>query len=601
MLYEDNTNFFPGVNIVKYLPFLIYFFIIILYENLKYFFLYPKNYQNIKSEPVKLKNNIIDRDRYHLKKIPNNIDTIIIGSGIGGLSCGAFLSKVGKKVLVLEQHYIAGGCMHSFEYKGIEHETGIHYIGKINKRKNILDLITDSPMEWCKMGEKTDGVYDEIYINNNKYLFRAGEQNFIDELSIKFPEEKNNIIKYIKLVKKVASKDLFFNLKIIKSSILQYLLKLYLKYWDKDYYKYLNISTYNVLSQFTNNEELKSVLAGQFGDYGIPPKKSNFFIHASIVNHYLEGGYYPKGGPGIIAKKIIPVIENSGGRVLVGKGVKEILIENNKAIGVEMSNGNKIYSKNIVSAVGLNNTFNKLVNHKFGEYYQKIIESIPCSTGFVYCFLNLNGTSEELELRQSNLWIYPNKNFDKLMENFYDDIENNEMPIFISSSSAKDSSWNIRYPNKSSIILLTPAKKEYFNRWENEKCTNRNLDYKDLKELLANKMLSILYKYYPKTKGKVFNYTVGTPLTNQHYLGYINGEGYGLESTSKRYSCFDLKPETNIKNLYLTGQDICTLGFTGALMGGLLTAHSILGYGTLIDILIDRNLIKDILRMEKIL
>ena len=125
----------------------------------------PKDYKSVFPHNTSFfKRLSIDRDRYNVRKIPENLDAIVIGSGIGGLSCAAYLAKVGKKVLVLEQHYIAGGCMHSFEEKGVEHETGIHYIGNVNKRKIVLDLITDTPIEWCKMGEKNNGVYDEIYI-----------------------------------------------------------------------------------------------------------------------------------------------------------------------------------------------------------------------------------------------------------------------------------------------------------------------------------------------------------------------------------------------------------------------------------------------------
>ena len=95
-----------------------------------------------------------------------------------------------------------------------------------------------------------------------------------------------------------------------------------------------------------------------------------------------------------------------------------------------------------------------------------------------------------------------------------------------------------------------------------------------------------LDKYYPKTKGKITSYEVGTPLSNQFYLNAPNGEGYGLEASAHRFSEGHLlKPKTYVEGLYLTGQDVCTLGFTGALMGGVLTAHSILGYGTLLDLI----------------
>tara|TARA_Y200000002_G_scaffold373249_1_gene372068 strand:- start:1256 stop:3019 length:1764 start_codon:yes stop_codon:yes gene_type:complete len=561
----------------------------------------PKRYKSVFPHNTSFfKRLSIDRDRYSKKKIPENLDAIVIGSGIGGLSCAAYLAKVGKKVLVLEQHYIAGGCMHSFEEKGVEHETGIHYIGNVNKRKIVLDLITDTPIEWCKMGEKNNGVYDEIYIEDKKYLFRTGEENFIKDLAIKFPEEEQNIRNYIKLIKKVAKKDIFFNLKIIRSKLLSNIIRLYLKYFEKDYFKYVNMTAYDGISLFTDNEDLKAVLGGQFGDYGPTPKKGNFFIHASIVNHYLEGGYFPKGGSGIIAKKIIPTIEKAGGRVLVGKSVKEIIVENNVAKGVKMENGDMIYAENIISATGLNTTFKKLI-YEENKPYLNLCNNIGPSTGFVYCFVNLDGSPDDLDLRDSNLWIYPNKDYDKLLEEFEEDMLNNPMPLFIACTCAKDSTWSKRYPNKSSAIILTMASIKTFERWETETCTKRNMDYKDLKEALGKRMIEEgLYKYYPKTKGKILHSEVGTPLTNQFYLNAMYGEGYGLNSTPYRFSNgFDLKPKTNISNLYLTGQDICTLGFTGALMGGLLTAHSILGYGTLLDIITNRNLINDLIKVDK--
>ena len=89
-------------------------------------------------------NGLIHRDGYSKRKIPKDIDAIIIGSGIGGLTCAGLLSRAGKRVLVLEQHYIAGGCTHSFEEHGYEFDTGLHYMGNISKRKKILDLITQN-------------------------------------------------------------------------------------------------------------------------------------------------------------------------------------------------------------------------------------------------------------------------------------------------------------------------------------------------------------------------------------------------------------------------------------------------------------------------
>lgn len=588
--------------------------VIIVFPLIVYFTLYkleeykkqtPKQYQPQIKADIKTERVSIERDRYSMKKIPNDLDAIVIGSGIGGLSTAAFLSKVGKKVLVLEQHYIAGGCTHSFEEKGVEHETGIHYIGNIGKRQKILDLITKNNIEWCKMGRDNAGIYDEIVINDRKYNFRTGTTQFIRDMIEYFPNDITAIHKYIRLVKKVSQKDLFFSLKITRPLWLQKILSFFI---SNEYYKYVNSSAYDVIKELTDNEELIAVLCGQFGDYGPPPKKASFFVHASIVNHYLEGGYFPKGGTGVIAKNIIPIIEEAGGRVLVGKSVKRILTVEHKtsinkwenAIGVIMENGDQIYAKNIISDAGFRNTFRKLLLPKY-PIYNNLLEKIPESTSFIYLFVNLEGNKEELDLKSSNIWVWPNRDYDKMIEDFEENPYKNPIPLFIACSCAKDDSWSERFPGKSNAIILTLGKKEWFDQWENDRCMHRGKNYNDIKEIFAERMFEEgLYKYYPKTRGKVTHYDVGTPLTTQFYIGAYSGEAYGLDSTPYRYSkAMDLRPETQINNLYLTGQDICTLGFTGALMGGLLTAHSILGYGNILDIVTGRNLVNDLINLEK--
>ena len=124
----------------------------------------------------------------------------------------------------------------------------------------------------------------------------------------------------------------------------------------------------------------------------------------------------------------------------------------------------------------------------------------------------------------------------------------------------------------------------------------RSQDYKDLKEKYAQRLLEeALLKFYPHLRDKVLQYDVATPLTTQHYINSYGGESYGLQTNKYRYlQATNLTPKTPVNNLFLTGQDICSIGFTGALMAGLLTTYSILGYGTTLDVITGRDLFKDL-------
>ena len=194
------------------------------------------------------------------------------------------------------------------------------------------------------------------------------------------------------------------------------------------------------------------------------------------------------------------------------------------------------------------------------------------------------------------MWSYPDKDFDKMLKKYYDDPLNEPMPFFMGFPCMKDSTWNNRYPDKSNAVILTAAKYEWFEQWENYKWEKRGEDYKEFKKKFGDKLLKeSLFKHYPQCKEHVNYVKVGSPLTFNHFIGSTRGEVYGLDCLPERFSRNDwLTPETHIKDLYMTGQDITTLGFSGALMSGVLTANAILKYGTISDILFGRDLIKDL-------
>ena len=112
--------------------------------------------------------------RYRASRVADHYDVIVVGSGMGGLTSAALLSQMGKKVLVLEQHYTAGGFTHAYDSNGYEWDVGVHYIGDMGAKtaaRGLFDYISAGQLKWAEM----DPVYDRIILGDESFDFVAGK------------------------------------------------------------------------------------------------------------------------------------------------------------------------------------------------------------------------------------------------------------------------------------------------------------------------------------------------------------------------------------------------------------------------------------------
>ena len=335
--------------------------------------------------------------RYRTGRAAKDYDVIVVGSGIGGLTCAALLSKLGRKVCVLEQHYTAGGFTHSYERNGYEWDVGVHYIGETHKphsqMRRLFDVISDGALKWAPM----DPCYDRIIIGNKQFDFVAGRENFAAELKKKFPREGEAIDAYVALIQKVArAVPKFFAGQAMPAALGQaYAAAVRDRLIPEEMLK----STREVLESLTQDRELIGVLTGQWGDYGLPPGKASFLIHAVLVKHYLAGGNYPVGGSWKIAATILPVIRASGGEVFTYAKVKQLLVEDGRCAGVVMENGDELRAPRVISSVGARLTFGALLpeaeraRHGYAEKLSRVRASFSSLT----LFLGFKGSAAELK------------------------------------------------------------------------------------------------------------------------------------------------------------------------------------------------------------
>jgi all-trans-retinol 13,14-reductase len=512
-------------------------------------------------------------NRYDENVNYDGFDHIIIGSGIAALSLAGCLAEFGQTSLILEKHHKPGGFTHSFKRKkGYQWDVGVHYVGGLaeNRRANkIFKFLSDGELEWEYMGD----VYDVIRIGNENYEFVSGKKKHIAKIKSYFPNEHEAIDKYFELIDtSLKSNQNFFVEKVLPL----WLSQLIGGRMRKKFMQFAEKTTYEVVSALTDNQRLITVLCGQCGDYGLPPKESSFAVHAMVVNHFIYGGYYPVGGADRIAHYISKKNESKGCKVLVNAGVDEVIIENGHATGVKI--GEKIIkASNVISTAGIHNTFNKLLPTEWHAKFGYSPTDIQTSTGHLCLYLGLNKSDQELQLPRYNVWCYAHDDIDKVFDEI--DYSNaGQKFAYLSFPSSKDREWQKRHPNKATIQALSLGKFEWFEAYQDQTVMKRDEDYRAMKASFEKNMLDKVFELYPQLKGNIEVMEVSTPLSTQTYANYAHGEIYGLAHNPKRFTLPYLRFNTPIKGFYLSGQDIVTCGVGGALMAGVLCAVSILGF-----------------------
>lgn len=510
-------------------------------------------------------------------------DAIVVGSGIGGLGAAALLAQAGRRVLVLERHYVAGGFTHVFRRPGYEWDVGVHYVGEVHRPRSILrrlfDDVSEGRLRWARM----EDVYDRVRIAGRSFDLVAGRERFLDELGTHFPSERRTLERYLCRVEETArAAGAFF----AERALPPWLGGLARPFLGRAFRRNAARTTAAVLEELGASRELQGVLTAQYGDYGLSPRESSFAIHAVVAKHYLDGGNYPVGGSASIAASIVPTIERAGGAVLVAADVERVLVRRGRAAGVRLASGDEIEAPLVVSDAGVANTFGRLLQPREAfPWASARLRLVRPSIGHVCLYVGARGSASELGLRTTNLWIYPDYDHDLNVRRYREDPEAPLPVLYVSFPSAKDPDWDRRHPGRATVEAVSLAPWERFERWAGSRWRRRPPEYEAMKRRLCERLLAGVLEQVPQLGGRIERHEISTPLSTRHFANYGNGEIYGIEHTPERFALPWLRPHTPLRGLFLTGQDVTTDGVAGALMGGVLAASAILRRNVLRDVL----------------
>jgi all-trans-retinol 13,14-reductase len=515
----------------------------------------------------------VTRLSFKQSKPTGHWDAIVIGSGMGGLATAAVLSAHGRmRVCVLERHYTPGGFTHVFKRRGYEWDVGVHYIGGIDERGGVgalFDLVTGGRVKWSRMPE----VYDRIILGDRSFDLVAGRANLIASLERDFPGSRATVEAYIALMRAaVKTAPRYF-----AGQLLPRAAKRLGSLMARKFYAYSDPTVEETLRPLVKDPLLYDVLTGQCGDYGLTPREASFAIHAMVALHYLEGAYYPVGGPATIADGAEAVIAGAGGEIYTNAEVSEILVEDGRAVGVRMVDGEELRARAIISDAGAPATYEKLLPRAVADKtgVPARLRAIGPSVAHLCLHLGFDETDEALGLDGTNLWIYPEGDREERFRAFAADPDAPIPVTYVSFPSSKDPTWATRHPGKATVEVITLARMHWFEHWAETRWMKRGEAYDDWKASMTDRLLETLYTQRPQLRGRIAHQELSTPLTTRHFTGHAAGEMYGLAHTPARFHA-DIRPQSDIPGLFLAGSDVATCGVAGALSGGLMAAGAVL-------------------------
>eukprot|EP01084_Bolivina_argentea_P003229 6038_1 len=414
----------------------------------------------------------IVKDRYFASKtvLPKNIDFIVIGSGIGSLSCAALLSRVGRRVLVLEQHDVIGGCMHQFDSK-FDFDTGIHYIGNSARflTPTMLAPITSTKVDLVALGTKENGyIFDEYIIGKNSFKARPFSRKKDLMKQFNSAQEHDAINRFYALIN---DSKLFLMFVFLSKLFEGFLSKLFYKIAEWKYPNLWNKSIADIYNNIFAEARLCGLtMMANYGDIGSKMSDGCMMMMCGLYTHYENGGYFIKGGPQEVTRSIMPIIEANGGRCLANMTVKDIIFDKNKnacGVIVECKNGKTIQIKSkygVISGAGFRTTYSKIINmeklckngilsNENKLQIENLLDTVKPSSQHFHIFIGFNKSSSELQLCSHNRWyiFFENENekkdnkilydYDEFVTNFHAEPLTAPIMGLVSFPSAKDPTY----------------------------------------------------------------------------------------------------------------------------------------------------------------
>jgi prolycopene isomerase len=449
----------------------------------------------------------------------SNYDAIIVGSGMGGLTCATYLARRGLSVLVCEKESRPGGLMTSFKKKGFVFDFTHPPIGSAGLVFHVLDdLGVRRELEFLESHFRVVAPHFDFIPHSVEDVIRA--------LSKAFPQEKTGIKAYFSLLQRIsleicdASTGENPLLKEGRERLLAFLPFLFdSRGLFLDYFRHKNALAEKKIRNLIHNEDLRNFLIS----FGFSNRK-NVLLDALVWNTLAEDCYYPAGGMGSLPATLVKFIRRFGGQVITGRQVDQILFRRGRAAGVLLEDGTEVKSRFVVSNADYKKTFLDLLPPSATppRFRSRVREARVCESQFT-AFLGVNLPPEQLVSGPAPHCLH----FPTYMYTDFNRADRDEAYFqkawqFISVPSLIDPS--LAPPGKSVVTIRTWSTARYRDGWAGgREGREKNRPYLRLREQVGRDMIASAERVLPGLASNIEYFEFATPVTYERVTGNEQG------------------------------------------------------------------------------
>lgn len=477
---------------------------------------------------------------------------VIIGSGLGGLSCGYILQKNGYDVTILEQGAQIGGCLQCFSRKGAKFETGMHFIGSAKEGQAMHNVMKYLGLSSMKLSELDTDAYNTISLAGEQFRIPNGKEQYVERLASYFPKEKDALKRYVDLIGKIFS-----------SYAYNYLTSGQAGMTINQQYQVLPMD--EVLDSLFKDEMLKSVVAGDMPLYAAQKGKTPFTVHAYIWDYYNNSAFRVEGGSDRISSLMADGIREMGGTILTKKKAVRIICDDTHATGVETL-GETLYEADyVISAIHPNRMFEMLDTRLIRPTFRSRISSIPQTVGAFGLYVKYK--DGKVPYMNTNLYSY-NSLTPWGCENY--DAESWPKMYLYMHMCHKDKAEYAQYGS-----VLTYMNMKDVEQWKGTSVGHRGENYEQFKMAHAQKLIENVEKEHPGFADSIDSFYTSTPLTYVDYTGTEDGSIYGALKDVSLGFMGHIPYKTKVPNLLLAGQNTNAHGMMGVIVGTIVTCSEL--------------------------